>query len=324
MNRRTFLATSGFAIAGGFAQPGAAPVERTIRTPTLNIAFEESGDAAGFPVILLHGFPDDVRAWDGVAAPLAAAGHRVLVPYLRGYGPTRFLDAAAPRMAEQAAIGQDVIDFADALGLRTFAVAGYDWGGRAACIAAALHPDRVRAAVLVGGYSIQDVFSPPRPAAPQTEAAFWYQWYFNTERGRAGLAVNRRPLCKLLWQTWSPTWHFTDDTFERTAKSFDNPDFVDCVIHSYRHRNLNAPGEPRFESVERQLAGRPKVEVPTIVLYGADDGIARPAPDSPADRASFTRLVARRIVAGAGHFLPREKPEAVFSAMAELLAATAR
>jgi pimeloyl-ACP methyl ester carboxylesterase len=307
------------ALVGGFAQRGAAPVERTIQTPTLNIAFEERGNAAGFPIVLLHGFPDDVRAWDGVAAPLASAGHRVLVPYLRGYGPTRFRDAAAPRMAEQAAIGQDLIDFAGALGLERFAVAGYDWGGRAAGIAAALHPERVRAAVLVGGYSIQDVFSPPRPAAPRVEAAFWYQWYFNTERGRAGLAANRRSLCKLLWQTWSPTWHFTDDTFETTAKSFDNPDFVDCVIHSYRHRNRNAPGEPRFEAVEHQLASRPKIEVPAIVLYGADDGISRPAPDSAADRALFTRLVARRIVAGAGHFLPREKPEAVSSAMADLL-----
>jgi pimeloyl-ACP methyl ester carboxylesterase len=307
------------AMVAGFAQRAATPTARTIPTPVLNIAFEESGEPRGFPIVLLHGFPDDVRAWDGVVSPLAAAGHRVLVPYLRGYGPTRFRDAAAPRLAEQAAIGQDLIDFADALGLGRFAVAGYDWGGRAACIAAALHPDRVRAAVLIGGYSIQDVFSPPRPAAPQAEAALWYQWYFNTERGRAGLAANRRPLCKLLWQTWSPTWHFTDDTFERTAKSFDNPDFVDCVIHSYRHRNLNAPGEPRFEAVERQLAGRPKVEIPAIVLYGADDGIARPAPDSPADRASFTKLVARRIVAGAGHFLPREAPEAVSSAITELL-----
>ena len=322
MNRRTFLKSSGMTLAAGFAQRGATPMERTIQTPVLNIGFEESGSPAGFPIVLLHGFPDDGRAWDEVAAPLAQAGHRVLVPYLRGYGPTRFRDAAAPRMAEQAAIGQDVVDFADALGLARFAVAGYDWGGRAAGVAAALHPDRVRAAVLVGGYLIQDVFSPPRPAAPQTEAAFWYQWYFNTERGRAGLAANRRALCKLLWQTWSPTWHFTDETFDKTAVSFDNPDFVDCVIHSYRHRNLNAAGEPRFDAVERQLAGRPKIEVPAILLYGADDGIARPAADSPADRAQFPRLVARRIVSGAGHFLPREKPDAVSSAMLELLAAS--
>jgi pimeloyl-ACP methyl ester carboxylesterase len=333
MTRRTFLESSALAIAGGFAvstaaraQTGATPVERRIDTPVLSIAFEESGSPAGFPIVLLHGFPDDVRAWDEVALPLARAGHRVLVPYLRGYGPTRFREAAAPRMAEQAAIGQDLVDFADALGIARFAVAGYDWGGRAACIAAALHADRIRAAVLVGGYSIQDTISAPRPAAPQAEQALWYQWYFNTERGRAGLAANRRTLCRLLWQTWSPTWHFGDETFNRTAASFDNPDFVDVVIHSYRHRNLNAPGEPRVAAVERQLAARPKIEVPSIVLYGADDGIARPAADSAAnpsaDRASFTRLVARRIVSGAGHFLPREKPDAVSSALLELLAAT--
>jgi pimeloyl-ACP methyl ester carboxylesterase len=308
--------------AAGLAQRGRTPVERTVQTSVLDIGFEESGSPSGFPIIMLHGFPDDVRAWDEVAAPLAAAGHRVLVPYLRGYGRTRFREAAAPRMAEQAAIGQDLIDFADALGITRFAVAGYDWGGRAAGVAAALNPERLRAAVLIGGYSIQDVFSPPRPAAPQAEAALWYQWYFNTERGRVGLAANRRPLCKLLWQMWSPTWRFSDATYDRTAASFDNPDFVDCVIHSYRHRNLNAAGEPRFEAVERQLASRPRITVPAIVLYGADDGIARPAEDSPAERALFAKLAARRIVPGAGHFLPREKPEAVSSAMLELLAAT--
>jgi pimeloyl-ACP methyl ester carboxylesterase len=321
MNRRTFLKSSGMAVVAGFGQRGGTPMERTVQTPILNIGYEESGSPTGFPVIMLHGFPDDVRAWDEVAAPVAAGGYRVLVPYLRGYGRTRFRDAAAPRTAEQAAIGQDLIDFADALGLARFAVAGYDWGGRAAGVAAALHPERLRAAVLIGGYSIQDVFSQPRPAAPAAEAALWYQWYFNTERGRAGLAANRRALCKLLWQTWSPTWHFSDATYERTAASFDNPDFVDCVIHSYRHRNLNAAGERRFDAIEHVLAARPGIAVPAIVLYGADDGIARPAEDSPAERALFTKLIARRIVAGAGHFLPREKPEAVSSAMLELLAA---
>src|SRR5690348_1841409 len=188
-NRRTFLRAAGGALAGGLAplRPVLAQTARSVQTPVLNIAYEESGPAQGFPIILLHGFPDDVRAFDDVAPPLAKAGYRVLVPYLRGYGPTRFRDAAAPRMAEQAAIGQDVIDFADALHLPRFAVAGYDWGGRAASIAAALHPDRVRAAVLIGGYSIQDTVSPVQPAAPEAERALWYQWYFNTERGRAGL-----------------------------------------------------------------------------------------------------------------------------------------
>ena len=300
-----------------------APRTRTVQTPVLNVGFEESGDPQGFPIVLLHGFPDDVRAWDEVTTSLAGKGHRVIVPYLRGYGATRFRDAAAPRMGEQAAIGQDLIDFADALGLSRFAVAGYDWGNRAACIASALHPDRVRAAVLIGGYTIQDTVSPPQPVAPERERALWYQWYFNTERGRAGLAANRRPLCRLLWELWSPTWHFTDDTYARTAPSFDNPDFVDVVIHSYRHRNMNAPGEPRFIEVERQLAKRPKIQVPSIVLLGADDGVGGPPPaDSPAERASFTALAARRIVSGAGHFLPREKPDAVSSALMELMATT--
>lgn len=285
----------------------------------LDVGFEERGDVRGFPVILLHGFPDDVRAWDEVAASLAHSGYRAIVPHLRGYGATRFRDPSSPRMAQQAAIGQDVIDLADALGLPRFAVAGYDWGGRAACIAAALHPTRVRAAVLIGGYTIQDTLAPPQPASPERERALWYQWYFNTERGRAGLARDRRGICRLLWETWSPTWRFTDDTFNRTAVSFDNPDFVDVVIHSYRHRNGNAPGEPRFADVERRLAGRPAIDVPSIVLYGADDGLGAPPADTSAERALLTARVARRVIAGAGHFLPREKPDAVSSAMLELL-----
>jgi pimeloyl-ACP methyl ester carboxylesterase len=302
-----------------------APVAKSIETPILNIGYEESGDPQGFPIVLPHGFPDDVRAWDDVAPPLATAGHRVLVPYLRGYGPTRFRDASSPRMAEQAAIGQDLVDFADALNLPRFAVAGYDWGGRAAGIAAALRPDRVRAVVLIAGYSIQNVFAGLQPGPPDAEKRIWYQWYFNTERGRAGLKANRGSLCKGLWQEWSPTWHFTDETYNRTALSFDNPDFVDVVIHSYRHRLGNAPGEPRFLAVEQQLAKRPKIDVPAIVLHGADDYLDRaPAELPPAERASFTSLIARRIVAGSGHFMPREKPEAVASAMLEVLAGTSK
>jgi pimeloyl-ACP methyl ester carboxylesterase len=301
------------------AQSNMPPAARLIQTPVLDIGYEDRGEPAGFPVILLHGFPDDIHAWDDVAPALVQAGHRALVPYLRGYGPTRFRDAKAPRTAEQAAIGQDVIDFADELGLQRFAVAGYDWGGRAAGIAAALHPERVRAAVLIGGYTIQNTIAPSRPAAPEAERAFWYQWYFNTERGRAGLAANRRSLCRLLWATWSPTWKFADETFDRTAASFDNPDFVDVVIHSYRHRIGNAPGEPRFAEVERRLAGRPVIQAPTITLYGAEDGLGRPAAESPEERVSIPSLVARRIVPGAGHFLPREKPEAVSAALLELL-----
>ena len=330
-DRRTFL--KGFGLVGAelmFGATGArlataqTTADRTlfVDTDVLRIAYEQSGDVNGFPIILLHGFPDDIRAWDAVAPPLARAGHRVLVPYLRGYGPTRFRESSAPRMAEQAAIGQDVIDFADALHLQRFAVAGYDWGGRAAAIAAALLPDRVRATVLIGGYTIQNtVATRQQPGSPEGEARLWYQWYFNTERGRAGLQENRRALCRFLWQTWSPTWRFTDDTYNLTAPSFDNPDFVDVVIHSYRHRLGNAPGEPRFKAMEAQLATRPKIEAPSITLYGQDDGLGRPSADpSPAEKAVFTRLVGHRVVANAGHFLPHEQPGAVSSALLELLA----
>jgi pimeloyl-ACP methyl ester carboxylesterase len=304
------------------AQGRVTSTTRTVETSSLTIGFEESGNPQGFPVILLHGFPDDVRAWDQVAAPLVTDGYRVIVPYLRGYGPTRIRDTRV-RMGEQAAIGQDLIDLADALAIGRFAVSGYDWGGRAACIAAALHRERVRAAVIIGGYSIQDTLAEPQPAPPDRERALWYQWYFNTERGRRGLEANRRSLCRLLWQTWSPTWKFTEEEYNRTAASFDNPDFVDVVIHSYRHRNKNAPGEPRFEETERRLAQRPKITIPSIVLYGTDDGVAGPpAANSTADQINFSALVDRRIVSGAGHFLPREKPEAVASALLEVLRST--
>ena len=328
MNRRRFIQSAGGLIAAASierasAQTPATPALKTIRTNVLEIGYYESGDAAGVPVILLHGFPDDAHAYDGVAPLLAKAGYRALAVYLRGYGPTRFLDQSAPKTAEQAAIGQDVIDFADALKLERFAVAGFDWGGRAACVASALHPERVRAAVLVGGYTIQNTVTPARPAAPDAARRLWYQWYFNTEVGRAGLEQNRRGLCELLWREWSPTWRFTDEMYNLTAASFDNPDFVGCVIHSYRHRNFNAPGEPRFVEIERKLAERPPILVPTIALHGGDDGFGRAAPEiSAAERATMPKLVAKRIVEGAGHFVPHEKPEAVAAAVLELLAAT--
>jgi pimeloyl-ACP methyl ester carboxylesterase len=286
---------------------GAAPVAETLtaRTPDLEIAYEASGPPAGFPIVLLHGFPDDVHAYDHVMPPLAAAGFRMLVPYLRGYGPTRFRDAKAPRMAQQAAIGQDLLDFMDALGIRQAALAGYDWGGRAACLAAILAPERVRALVTIGGYNVQDTLAPPSPAPAEQERAFWYQWYFNTERGRVGLERNRREICRLLWRDWSPSYRFNDATFERTAVAFDNPDFVEVVIHSYRHRHGNAPGDPRFEAVERRLAARPPIPVPTVILHGGDDGVSL-SRATERELALFPAVTARRIVAGAGHFLPRE------------------
>jgi pimeloyl-ACP methyl ester carboxylesterase len=293
----------------------------TVRTPMLEIGYEAYGDTSGFPVVLLHGFPDDAHAWDAVAPPLAAAGYRVLVPYLRGYGPTHFHDTATPRMAQQAAIAQDLIDFMDALGLERVGLAGYDWGGRAACIAAILTPERVRALVTIGGYNVQNTLAPPSSVAADEGRVLWYQWYFNTERGRLGLDQHRRAICRLLWQEWSPTWRFDDATFERTASSFDNPDFVPVVIHSYRHRHGNAPSDPRFDRVERHLATRPPITVPTIVLHGADDGVSRPQ-RSAGDMAFFPAGTVRHVVAKAGHFMPREQPDTVVEALLTLLSRT--
>jgi pimeloyl-ACP methyl ester carboxylesterase len=327
MNRREFLArTAGVVMAASIdrtAFQSTAPPVKTVRTSVLEIGYHDSGPAGGFPVILLHGFPDDAHAYDGVAPLLAKAGYRALAVYLRGYGPTRFLDAKAPRTAEQAAIGQDVIDFADALKLPRFAVTGYDWGGRAAAIAAALHPDRVRAAVLASGYTIQNTVTPGRPGAPEGARRLWYQWYFNTESGRAGLDQNRRALCELLWREWSPTWKFTPEMYALTALSFDNPDFVDCVIHSYRHRNFNAPGEPRFLEMEKHLAARPPIQVPVISIHGADDAFGRAAPEIWAgERAVMPKIIDKRVIEGVGHFVPHEKPEAVAQALIDVLSAT--
>jgi pimeloyl-ACP methyl ester carboxylesterase len=294
---------------------------KSVRTPLLEIAYEVDGDANGAPVVLLHGFPDDVRAFDGVVPPLAATGQRVYVPYLRGYGSTRFLDANTPRMAQQAAIGQDLLDFMTALGLTRVTLAGYDWGGRAACIASLLAPERVRALVTMGGYNVQNTVAPSKPASALEERYYWYQWYFNTERGRAGLTANRRELCRFLWREWMPTWTFDDAAYERTAPSFDNPDFVDVVIHSYRHRHRNAPGDPQLDTIERTLATRPPITVPTVILHGADDpvsGLRR----SEAELACFPPGTDRQLVPKCGHFMPREQPGTLAGAILGLIART--
>ena len=290
-----------------------------VDTEVLRIGYEAHGPEGAYPVILLHGFPYDVRSFDGVIPPLTAAGYRVLLPYLRGYGPTRFRDPAAPRMAQQSALAQDLLDFADALGLESFAVAGFDWGNRAANIAAILWPERVSAIVAIGGYSVQNTLVPGGPAPALLESRLWYQWYFNTERGVRGLRENRHDVIRLLWDTWSPDWTYPDADYAASAPSFDNPDFVDVVIHSYRHRHGNAPGEARFAEVEARLAERPPVTVPAIVLRPANSGFGPPNPDPAGDEARFTRLVDRQIVPGAGHDLPAHRPDAVADALLRLL-----
>ncbi|GJD46731.1 Epoxide hydrolase A [Methylobacterium cerastii] len=288
------------------------------RTDTLEIACEVRGPEAGPAVILMHGFPDDARAWDVVAAQLATAGCRVYVPYLRGYGATRFLSAETPRSGEQAALGHDLLGLMDALRIPRAILVGYDWGGRAACVVAALWPERVAGLVTGAGYNIQDIAASGQPAAPALEVRFWYQWYFQLERGRAGLTQNRRPLCRQLWEQWSPTWKFDDATFNRTAVSFDNPDFVDVSIHSYRHRYGAAPGDPAVAEIEAGLAKRPTIAVPSITLQGEMDGVTV-AEGSAGHARYFTGPYDRRVLANVGHFLPHEAPEPHVRAVLELM-----
>jgi pimeloyl-ACP methyl ester carboxylesterase len=292
-------------------------VQKRVRTAVLEIAYEESGPADGAPVFLMHGFPDDVRTWDDVAAPLAAQGCRVIVPYLRGYGPTRFLSADAMRSGQQGALGGDLKELMDALGIARATLAGYDWGGRAACIVAALWPERVRGLVSICGYNIQDLANSTRPESADFEWRYWYQWYFQTPRGVAGLAANRHDLCRTMWKMWSPNWNFDDATYAATGAAFENPDFLDVVIHSYRHRYRAAPSDPAYETIERRLAMKPKISVPTIVLHGAEDGVDRPA-ESEHAAAQFTAAYRREVVPVVGHFLPREAPGKVVGAVLEL------
>ncbi len=290
---------------------------RRVRTSVLDLAYEERGPADGDPVVLLHGFPYDPRGFDEVAPALAANGFRVVTPYLRGYGPTRFLSGATLRSGQQAAIAQDLLDLMDGLAIRRAALVGYDWGGRAACIVAALSPERVRCLVLGGGYTIQDIAGAAAPQPPETEHRLWYQDYFHTARGRAGLAANRETLGRLLWRLWSPSWTFDEAAYARTASSFDNPDFVEVVVHSYRHRFGYAPGDPALEAIERRLAGRPAIDAPTISLCGADDGVG-PPPGVDPDLACFRGRYERRVLPGVGHNIPQEAPEATIAAVLAL------
>jgi pimeloyl-ACP methyl ester carboxylesterase len=288
-----------------------------IRTATLDVAYEESGAADGIPVFLLHGWPYDPRCYDDVVPPLNTAGCRVVVPYLRGFGATRFLSANTPRSGQQAALGNDLRELMDALRIERAVLAGYDWGGRAACIVSALWPERVRGLVTGNGYNIQDIAAAVKPLAPAQEHRFWYQYYFHTERGRAGLDANRRALCRYIWSIWSPHWTFDDATFERSAVSFDNPDFVAVTIQSYRHRFGYAPGDPALEAIEQRLAAQPAITVPTIVLHGEASGI-QPPESSEKHGRFFTGPYQRRVLPRIGHNLPQEAPQAVADAVLEL------
>ena len=293
------------------------PEQARVRTPVLDVAYEHSGPAQGLPVVLLHGYPYDVRAFDDVVPVLNDAGLRTIVPYLRGYGGTRFLSPDTPRSGEQAALGQDLLELLDALNIAQAGLAGFDWGSRAACVVAALWPQRVRGLVSCTAYQIQDIANSGKPADPEQERRFWYQYYFQTERGRNGLAANRAELGRLLWKLWSPTWPFDAAVFQRTAASFENPDFVDVVIHSYRHRMGNAPGDPRYAAIESQLARLPKISVPTIAVHGAVDDV-NPVQNTQGHQRYFTGPYERRVFENIGHNPPQEAPLAFADAILDV------
>ncbi|MFJ4850451.1 alpha/beta fold hydrolase [Streptomyces sp. NPDC088733] len=290
---------------------------KQIHAGVLDIGYAEAGPADGPAVILLHGWPYDIHSYVDVAPLLAAEGYRVIVPHLRGHGTTRFLSGRTFRNAEQAAIAQDIIALMDALRIEKAILAGYDWGSRTADIVAALRPDRCKALVSVTGYLITNREANKSPLPPKAEWAWWYQYYFATERGRLGLEQNRHDLARQIWQFNSPTWAFDDATFERTTTSFDNPDYVAIVIHNYRWRLGLARGENRYELIERRLAAGPVITVPAITLDGETDPFT-PAGDGASYRGKFAGPYAHRTLKGIGHNVPQEAPEAFAQAVVDV------
>jgi len=290
---------------------------KQINAGVLSVGYAEAGPARGPAVILLHGWPYDIHSFADVTPVLASRGYRVIVPYLRGYGTTRFLSDASPRNGQQAALGVDTIALMDALGIGQAIIGGFDWGARSADVVAALWPDRCKALVSVSGYLIGSQAANKAPLAPRAEYAWWYQYYFATERGRAGYDTYRRDFGKLIWQLASPKWAFDDATFARSAVAFDNPDHVAIVIHNYRWRIALAPGEPQYDDLERQLAGAPAIAVPTISLEGDANGAPHPNPDAYASKFSG-KYAHRTISGGVGHNLPQEAPQAFAQAIIDV------
>lgn len=283
----------------------------------LDVAYHESGPPRGPVAMLMHGFPYDIHSYVDVVPLLATRGMRVIVPYLRGFAPTRFLDGATPRSGEQAALGADLVALMDALRIERAVVAGYDWGGRAASVVAALYPARCIGLVAVNSYLIQDIARSQEPLHPASEIPLWYQYYFHQERGRRGLERYRREIARALWTQWSPNWRFTDADFDRAADAFDGPDYVAVVIHSYRHRFGLVAGDPFYADVQRALDSRPTIAVPTITMDGTGDGVV-PATDGTPTARQFVGPRSHRTVQGVGHNLPQEAPTDFANAVAEL------
>jgi pimeloyl-ACP methyl ester carboxylesterase len=290
---------------------------RQVDAGLLSVGYAEAGPAEGPAVILLHGWPYDIHSYAAVTPSLASAGFRVIVPYLRGYGPTRFLSGATPRNGQQSALGADAIAFMDALGIGDAIIGGFDWGARTANVVAALWPERCRAMVSVSGYLIGNQQAGRAPLAPAAELSWWYQFYFATERGRVGYDQYRREFARLIWHTASPQWKFSDADFDRSAASFDNADHVGIVIHNYRWRLGLADGEERYDKLERQLATSPVIAVPAITLEGDANGA--PHPEPAAYRDKFTGSYEHRtITGGIGHNLPQEAPDAFAQAVIDV------
>jgi pimeloyl-ACP methyl ester carboxylesterase len=288
-----------------------------IEAGVLEVGYVDAGPAGGPAVVLLHGWPYDIHSYAEVTPRLGLAGYRVIVPYLRGYGTTRFVSETTIRNGEQAALALDTVALMDALGIETAIIAGFDWGARSADIVAALWPERVNGLVSVSGYLIGSQAAGKVPLPPRAELQWWYQYYFATERGRAGYDQYRREFSKLIWQTASPRWNFDDATFDRSAASFDNPDHVAIVVHNYRWRLGLADGEPEYLDLERRLAQAPLISVPTITLEGDANGAPHPEPSDYA--AKFSGPYAHRTIqGGVGHNLPQEAPEAFADAICEL------
>jgi pimeloyl-ACP methyl ester carboxylesterase len=298
--------------AGGMAFGDLKQVE----AGTLNIGFIDAGPGNVPAVILLHGWPYDIHSYADVTPILASAGFRVIVPYFRGYGPTRFLASATPRNGQQAALATDIVALMDALKIQHATVGGYDWGARTANIVAALYPERCEAMVSVSGYLIGSQAANRRPLLPQAELAWWYQFYFATERGQVGYEANTRDFARLIWQTASPEWKFDDATFERSAASFDNPDHVAIVIHNYRWRLGLAEGEVRYDKMEKILAAAPAISIPTITLEGDANGAPHPDPKAYATKF-LGKYQHRTILGGIWHNLPQEAPHAFAQAMVD-------
>jgi len=323
IDRRRLLGASALAIAAmqvtraraAGTQNTFAPLKQ-IDAGLLNVGYAEAGAASGTPVILLHGWPYDIHAFVDVAPLLAAAGYRVIVPYLRGYGSTRFRSSDTFRNGQPAALAVDVIDLMDALKIRKATLAGFDWGARTVNIVSALWPERVKATVSVSGYLIGNQQAGKQPLPPKAELQWWYQFYFATERGRAGYAKYTKDFAKLIWQIASPKWDFDDATFDRSAKAFDNPDHVAVAVHNYRWRLALADGERRYDDLEKRLAQAPVITLPTITMEGDANGAPHLEPAAYAKKFSG-RYAHRDLSGGIGHNLPQEAPEAFAKAVVE-------